>query len=460
MDDRIIYYDGNQLRSYKDILRQIADVYMRQYDQDEEADEDEDEAIMLINHQESYLRPSSTSAHAKENRQWITLTQLDILEKLVDDYIGFDDVEVEDYEKDGIEARGAEPSDAEMESILADIQELRKLFHAEYRFPQFRNLPPEIRIMIWEYATPPRIIYLKKMSTPPVTAMVCRESRAVARCHGRLVPMFEEGDHLLIPNGLDDDISQFEDARHRWPGQWRWFDPSRDSLYLGFNFDVCLGPSKVTSGSTRHSVLYVSQAITQQTRHVTVQCDTRYMKWAYLDLLSNPRFFPNLKTIDFVAWSFRPIMHKDHILQTRLFGYGPRPCEVIVSIDIDEGDALKNKLEADCSSRLCDTLKADLSNAKGVRWAMSPTGRMAWGQTADEKIWPNFQTELVNFWLTSQYNWHPLGGGGSDVVLKRIDGKEQPGLSVEWFRQMAPRCPTFRRVLECRLLPWDTSVDE
>ncbi|KAI8957391.1 hypothetical protein F5Y11DRAFT_363873 [Daldinia sp. FL1419] len=72
-------------------------------------------------------------------------------------------------------------------------------------FPQFRNLPPEIRLMVWDYCLPRRVVPLHDTKfieswrdvaavdntpiacpNPPVISQVCRESRDFALMHGRL----------------------------------------------------------------------------------------------------------------------------------------------------------------------------------------------------------------------------------------------------------------------------------
>ncbi|KAI1764339.1 hypothetical protein GGR53DRAFT_466464 [Hypoxylon sp. FL1150] len=491
MADRIIYYNGGRLRSYKDILRQIGEIYARRQEIDEDSMEDDNTPFEFIDYQKVYMRRWPALPHAEqENQHWITLTQVVVLEKLVDFHLGGDffkigyiemgNIEIDEdgmeyMEPEEIEADRAEIEilRAETESMRADIQALRMLFSHEPRFPQFRHLPPEIRTIIWELATPSRIVDLRKRTTPPVTALVCRESRAVARRHGRLVPVFEkrfrrplspvESDVELslspdesddeffqvrrpkTPDGIDDELSRIEDVRDPESYRWRWFDPSRDSLYLGSTYDTCPGPCKVLSNSPRHFVLYVSRLITQLTQYVTVQCNTRYMKWSNLHLLSDPRIFPQLKAVDFGVCSFGPPKYRDFILQTRLFG-DCAPLGTIVTMGIDDDHALKKRIGTDHRSFLFQGLMIDFASAKGVGWAMSSIGGTDSRTPAEERDWRSFRDELRDLWMASQDQSHPPGGSGGETVLKRTNDSRQDGLSAEWLSAEASKCPTFRRV--------------
>ncbi|AEO59800.1 hypothetical protein MYCTH_2128884 [Thermothelomyces thermophilus ATCC 42464] len=107
---------------------------------------------------------------------------------------------------------------------------------AHQTFPQFRRLPTEIRVMIWELCLPQRVIRLSSLviahshhhyhdaaldptierllrfvfSRSCLVSYVCRESRAVATM--RRVPVTD----LDLP----------------WLGRGTWFDPRTDTLML------------------------------------------------------------------------------------------------------------------------------------------------------------------------------------------------------------------------------------
>ncbi|KAI0868332.1 hypothetical protein GGS24DRAFT_482729 [Hypoxylon argillaceum] len=110
-----------------------------------------------------------------------------------------------------------------------------------YTFPQFRRLPFEVRCMIWDWATPGKILQVRGQAlepvhrsdaplfqlggncSPPATAQVCRESRDIACRDGRLVSL---GDFYHCTP--DDTTGSSPSAQRRWV----WFDSARDSLYI------------------------------------------------------------------------------------------------------------------------------------------------------------------------------------------------------------------------------------
>ncbi|KAK1689392.1 hypothetical protein BDP55DRAFT_653078 [Colletotrichum godetiae] len=126
---------------------------------------------------------------------------------------------------------------AAMETILTHRDTHTQPQHPA--FPQFRQLPPELRHRVWSLvAIPSRVLRLdarnrKKTKTskspsspppllPPTTAGACRESRAVATKYGALARLTYEGN------------TKGEGARTRC----YWFDGSRDVLEIDGWIDV------------------------------------------------------------------------------------------------------------------------------------------------------------------------------------------------------------------------------
>jgi hypothetical protein len=142
-------------------------------------------------------------------------------------------------------------TDARKSALRADVRLLRRIIdnglsrQNPHAFPQFQRLPSELRCMIWDWATPGKILELRAAHreivtsdapsiqlvgnySPPVTAQVCRESRAVACRGGELVSL---GD-VWICTFRDPFAVSLASER-----QWVWFDSSRDSLYFR-NIDI------------------------------------------------------------------------------------------------------------------------------------------------------------------------------------------------------------------------------
>ncbi|WYZ42645.1 hypothetical protein EsH8_VI_000344 [Colletotrichum jinshuiense] len=86
-------------------------------------------------------------------------------------------------------------------------------------FPQFQQLPPEIRHRIWSLAIPTRVLRLAVRSDPPNTAPMlppaiagaCREARAMAAQHGAFVSLTY---HATNPKKLARTRRYWFDSRH------------------------------------------------------------------------------------------------------------------------------------------------------------------------------------------------------------------------------------------------------
>ncbi|KAI1780563.1 hypothetical protein F4818DRAFT_396113 [Hypoxylon cercidicola] len=333
---QVIHYDGHQLKSFKDILGEIADAC-------KDLDECYDRSgrylwdTASLKDQLIYVRDGPTNLHANEdNPKWITLKQVDFLERQV---LG------------ALSVRSLDDHDTRTESLRADIQALRNLFDSRCRFPRFKSLPPEIRAMIWDYAIRPRFVRLSTQRltedgfircTPPVTAQICRESRAVACRYGRLVPTRRPKLLFATPFGLGsgDETSESDcgnEEPHPEPRMngWGWFDPSRDSLVLSY---------KSTD---------VAEVIAESAQHITLNFNPAIEEWPLLRYLSNPDVFPRLKAIDYVAYTYRLPEMRDPILETRLFG-GSRGN---VTVAVNDCDAFIQRVGADHSSHDLNRLK-------------------------------------------------------------------------------------------------------
>lgn len=322
-----------------------------------------------------YTRDGPTTVHANQrNQKWITPKQVVFLESFVLE-------ELSEY---------ISLHDPVAESLRTDIRALSKLFDFRRQFHLFRNLPPEIRAMVWGYATHPKFVsvsnnrltkYGYPRSTPPITAQVCRESRAVACHHGRLVPVRDPYSLPLNPippesetpesetpeSDYEDETSQssFDEESQPDPNpnrsmnNWGWFDPSRDSLIVS---DYPPNIPKV---------------IAQCVQNITLDYTSMGMNFGRLHIFHNADAFPQLKVIDHIAYRFRVPEFRDPIFEARLFGSS---ASTPVTINVDDFDALVQRLGADHSSHELDRLRrlgldisiSNLSNAKAIQQTIHP----------------------------------------------------------------------------------------
>ncbi|KAI6086594.1 hypothetical protein F4821DRAFT_126519 [Hypoxylon rubiginosum] len=343
MIDQVIRY-GNQGRSFNSLLGQIAEIW----------------GIRDLPHIKDlllYVKDGPINLRVDQDSQkWITTKQFLFLQGLLHTL------------KTDCPTHSSTPD--EVESLRADIRELRQLFNFKHQFPQFRNLPPEIRVMIWGYATPPRFIEVTSsnrliplrvrgkfngLSVPPATAQVCRESRAVACRYGRLVPIIkpqfgsQSNSEASNPDSSDEtsqsdsEASEFESSDETSQSDfgnnepqpkpnWCWFDPSRDSLFISQFSDI-------------------PEFVAKYTEHITLSSPV-------LGSMS-ASFFPRVKHIDCVEWTYSLPESLDFILEARLFG-----CNLDNSlvIDVNDIDALIQKVEKDYSSDHLDGLRRMRSN--------------------------------------------------------------------------------------------------
>ena len=128
-----------------------------------------------------------------------------------------------------------------------------------------RQLPGEIRNMIWELSIPTdRVLvisahgYYVHALPPPAIAWVCSESRAVALQHGRAYALFTEPIPLLLHPALF----------HHPPKAWTWFSPAHDRVLPALMGDE---PNETARGQ-RDGL----GALARDARHVLVQTDCFY----------------------------------------------------------------------------------------------------------------------------------------------------------------------------------------
>ncbi|OTB05338.1 hypothetical protein M426DRAFT_319885 [Hypoxylon sp. CI-4A] len=339
---------------------------------------------------------------------------------------------------------------ADTRSLRAEVQLLRRCIDTAPRFPQFRKLPPEIRTMIWDYATPHRLVCLGettweydghgfstyKFSTtslPPSTAQVCQESRAVACRYGRLMPI-----RNLLAYPID--ITP-PNKKPLWcKTQWGWFDPSRDSLHLQPTYDHLRSLETISD-------------LTRCAEHVTLDCGT-HTKWInYFHLLFSPIHFPCIKAVDLVAGRFVLAEFSDPVLEARLFGQD-RKRPVTVDIDDKAGIAdLLAKLRKNHTSVDIDNLEEVMKRIESLTWSNGSGNRGV-------SDWRRWSKRFPYEYIIAKYLWYPLAGKGlGDSGLPEIL-HNKPGLSEDWFLTIVPGIPKFRRVALLRVGPWDGSNAE
>ncbi|KAI1111927.1 hypothetical protein F5Y14DRAFT_463898 [Nemania sp. NC0429] len=203
--------------------------------------------------------------------------------------------------------------------------------------PQFQTLPPEIRYMIWELATPGKILEIRGREdieshkyrapgrfvgnrSPPVTAQICRESRAVACRSGRLMSL-----ERFTPGSANG--SGPEGSRVPWgPKQWAWFDSYRDSLYIRYLQDEYV--------INKLNLRYVCHLILPRR-----ECERNILQILREDAC------PNLKSIEIVCASIEWPMKMDMAFETSIWGN-----DYHKSIQLKKGDFAE-------ATRLCDLLE-------------------------------------------------------------------------------------------------------
>ncbi|KAJ0163824.1 hypothetical protein CTA2_2306 [Colletotrichum tanaceti] len=124
-------------------------------------------------------------------------------------------------------------SQAVLNRRLDAVERLLTREEPVFYFPQFRQLPPEIRHRIWSLAIPVRILrpwkrddkkkHRMPLMRPPAIAGACREARAIATMHGGFVS--------LTHDAADDSENPARTSRY-------WFDSRRDVLELDRRVDI------------------------------------------------------------------------------------------------------------------------------------------------------------------------------------------------------------------------------
>jgi hypothetical protein len=218
--------------------------------------------------------------------------------------------------------------------LRRDIRTLRHTLssclssQSSHAFPQFQKLPIELRCMVWEWATPGKILEIQELAcevdedgdfsipefrfvgnrSPPATAQVCRESRAVACRLGKLLS-------LQNPRYPHVEYSQLPLKNTWYKRQWAWLGHT-DTLYL----------SSVCGRLHREHADLVGNA-----RHFIVK---REHCGAFLG-----EIHPHLQSLDVVFGCFEWPTGKDAETETRLWGDG----QYHLPIEMVEGDAAEAK---------------------------------------------------------------------------------------------------------------------
>lgn len=303
-------------------------------------------------------------------------------------------------------------------------------------FPQFRKLPPEIRNLVWGFTIPRRILvvndlqkridgeewyeyHFRRRLSPPKTAQVCQESRAVARKTGRLVRI-ENGKTLWGFYGLGGRFRRMDSAKT----QWSWFDPSRDSLLLDISDLTMEFRDALTD------VLQITESLTTNMPVISIPTlDQTFF---------NCKTFPRLRTLEWVEKEHEVAESSNLRLELALFGLDQNDP---ISVDIDEVKTHRNLLR--------------ILRRNGFR------GRPAESimrMTPDDRPWSTLLQRLEQKWLHSQMIWSPIIGPEAPV-----NSTEWPceydemvnGPCSEWTKAAFARMPTFRRVRLVRSSHWE-----
>ncbi|XXG97631.1 ndufs1 NADH-ubiquinone oxidoreductase subunit [Hypoxylon texense] len=412
MVNRIVRFSGDQLTSFKTILGgavQNDRLKLKLLD------------VPLLKDAYIYVNDGPTNVQAcEQNQKWITLKQLHLLQNFIVDPL-------KEYISMG---------DPLAEALRKDYIALSNLFNPSPQFHRFQDLPPEIRAMVWDYATLPRFVrvsnnrlteYGKPRSIPPVTVRVCRESRAIACRHGRLVPIKDPYSLPSHPIPAELELSQLEAEVQaagvsesdsgdetsqadfdeeplpsnseanlsRSMSNWGWFDPSRDSLMVSdYPFNV-------------------PKVIAQSVQHITLDYTSMGIRSSRLAIFCNTDTFPQLKAVDYIAYRFQLPEFRDPIIEARLFGFS---LATPVTVPVDDVYALIERLEVDHSSHDLDRirrLELDIAHPRASEVRAWTSERMAIERAVPSRrdregklISPSFR-RVVRFDLSNQTseNW-------------------------------------------------------
>lgn len=231
-----------------------------------------------------------------------------------------------------------------------DVRTLRRIVDSNisgqvpHAFPQFQRLPIEVRRMIWEWATPGKILEVRQYNhveftphnltfefvgncSPPATAQICRESRDVACRRGKLVSL---DDSPLTPGNGPEPVYLGQDCPVASWGRkrWAWFDSYKDSLYL-------------------RTEEFLSQGINlQDVRHVILP---RQGCEGQISQLLTREICPHLTSIQLVCASVEWPMQTDSAFETAVWGD-----DYHIPIQTKKGDVAEAKRVHDGLSKLLD----------------------------------------------------------------------------------------------------------
>ncbi|KAI1844265.1 hypothetical protein JX266_009556 [Neoarthrinium moseri] len=211
----------------------------------------------------------------------------------------------------------------ELRSCHREIDSLRRLLgsNGPPRFPLFIKLPTEIRAMIWDYASPRRVVTVEEVESggddgaeqwstylfkprrsPPAVAHVCQESRAIVCRAARIFPIRNSLAPLLYRLGAPD--LSFETAYPET--QWSWFDSSRDTLHLKMKLRGFRSPINMKE------ILRAAESIAIDSPRYT---DSRFLRHLF-----NPLVTPNLASVDLVDRVMTLPENSDPYIESHLFG--------------------------------------------------------------------------------------------------------------------------------------------
>jgi hypothetical protein len=279
--------------------------------------------------------------------------------------------------------------------LRSELYTLRRQIDLTWHFPQFRSLPAEIRILIWDLALPTRTIAIvsshpgrptsgglswykfEAKYQPPAIANVCREARKVA---------FRRGALLGLENSLHRGrLPMFQPKGTTCAREWSWFDPSRDTIRLALP-DNSLAESVPLLGFPR------------LVESILLEVGGEQSPW--VESLFNPRDFPCLKTISVIAGIVQVCKRRDVSTEALIFNQTTAP----LIVDLDDHSTLQRiatKLGVDASQTLNVKAWRDSSRAiseQSDRWVemLDASPNEAWNEykKAQGNGWSNFPKEV------------------------------------------------------------------
>ncbi|KAI3554487.1 hypothetical protein CABS03_07749 [Colletotrichum abscissum] len=269
-------------------------------------------------------------------------------------------------------------------------------------FPQFRQLPPELRLRVWSLvAIPSRVLRLdardgKKTKShksgspppllrPPAIAGACRESRAVATKHGALARLTYEGGEMG------------KGGRTRC----YWFDGDRDVLELDSWVDV--------EGDQPRGI----RGLVQRARHVLV--GRAEAEW-YARLFERAALVKRV-SLKFDVLGVRCSTHGRDAVR-RMFGGGGAETTIVVT-DLEDADEIARvKSELGSGWRNPVFLEFDLE-----LWARSGTERV--GRAVRDEKW---MRRLNGTWASEVARGWVMARAGASILANdggRGDGGDQ-----------------------------------